>query len=499
MINSPLGRTRLLFSVVFSLLFTLTGLVQPGLAQESTLADKINALAQLAQTGATAAAQQDVTAMQAQYDELHETWESFEDDVRSQNPTAYVELEGALAAVKATLQAQPVDAAAVAQAYRHLNAEAVEIAEKFEQGEFTSVPTASTASPADLLPKLDAAYQAVEAGDTAAATEHIEAVVLAWPSVEGAIAAKSPDTYTAIEVDLSRATGALKAGDLTTAEIAIEGLRDHLSPFAVTIRYTMFDAAAIVLREGLEALLVVVALLAFLKRSGNSDKGRWIWVGAIAGVLVSIAAAFGLQAIFSRAMAGQNREIIEGMTGLVAAALLFYVSYWLHSKSNLHIWQKYINNQTTQALAKGSMFSLALLSFLAIFREGAETTVFYLGLAPAIAFNDLVLGLGIGVAILVIIAVLMLKVGLRIPLRPFFFVASLLVYYLGFKFVGSGIHALQVGGVLPASPVEFLRAVPSIGLYPTWEVVGPQLVLLLAALAVIVYLRSQSRARVVAN
>ena len=65
------------------------------------------------------------------------------------------------------------------------------------------------------------------------------------------------------------------------------------------------------------------------------------------------------------------------MTGLVAAALLFYVSYWLHSKSNLHIWQKYINNQTTQALAKGSMFSLALLSFLAIFREGAETTVFY--------------------------------------------------------------------------------------------------------------------------
>ena len=126
---------------------------------------------------------------------------------------------------------------------------------------------------------------------------------------------------------------------------------------------------------------------------------------------------------------------------LIAAALLFYVSYWLHSKASLHAWKKYIDQQTTQALARGSMAGLALLAFLAVFREGAETAVFYLGMAPAIELRDLVLGIAGGALVLIVAAVLMLVVGVKLPLRPFFRVAGLLVYYLGFKFVGTGLHA----------------------------------------------------------
>ena len=478
---------------VLLVLFSLV-VVWPALAQEPALAEKTRVLARIAREGMEAAERSDVAEMQAEYEEIHEAWEMFEDEVRESNPTAYIELEGALSAVKEALQAQPLDPVVVQQAYEHLADEADEVAEKLGGDEVLRSGAVET-TPADLMKNLDAAHSAIEAGDVAEAAEKLGAIILAWPSVEGAIAAKSPEAYTAIEVDLSRAAGALKAqpADLPEAEAAIERLRENLAPFTTAARYTVFDAAAIILREGLEALLVIVALLAFLDRSGNSDKRRWIWTGALVGVLVSFITAFALQALFSRASAGHNREVIEGITGLIAAGLLFYVSYWLHSKSSLRAWQAYIDTRTTKALARGSVFSLALLSFLAVFREGAETTVFYLGMASSIAVKDLALGLGMGTAVLVVLAWLMLKAGLKIPMRPFFWVASLLVYYLGFKFVGTGIHALQVGGVLPASPVAFLRAIPFIGLYPTWEVVAPQVLLLLVGLGVVFYVRAQDR------
>lgn len=477
-------------------LFVILGLlyVRPVLAQEPTVADQLYSLAHVAKEGMEAAEHNNTALMQAEYNELHELWGSFEDAVRDQNPTAYIELEGALAAVKTALQAEPFDPLAVQIAYDHLMGEANEIATDFG-GTQVDPPAVIEATPTDLMTSLNAAYTAVEAGDADGAAEELAFVTQAWPSVEGAIAAKSPDAYTAIEVDLSRAASALNAQpvDLSGAKVALERLRESLSPFVNVQTYTMLDAAAIILREGLEALLVIVALLAFLQRSGNSDKRNWIWGGGLLGILASIVTAFLLHAVFSYASSGQNREVIEGATSLVAAGLLFYVSYWLHSKANLGAWQKYINSRTSQALAQGSVAGLASLSFLAVFREGAETTVFYLGMASSIALIDLLLGLGLGIAILVMAAFLILKLGLRLPLRPFFLVAGVLVYYLGFKFVGSGIHALQVGGVLPASLIDFVPVVPFIGLYPTWETVGLQLLLLIGAVAAILYLRAQNR------
>ena len=141
----------------------------------------------------------------------------------------------------------------------------------------------------------------------------------------------------------------------------------------------------------------------------------------------------------------------------------------------------------------------AALAFLAVFREGAETTVFYLGMAPAIALRDLLLGLGIGIGALIVAALLILVAGVKLPLRPFFRVAGVLVYYLGFKFVGAGIHSLQVAGLAPATLIPGLPAVPFLGFYPIWETVLPQLVLLLGALAAFLYLRARDRRAGAAN
>lgn len=465
------------------------------LAQAPALADQVRGLTQHAKEGIEAAEHNRPDLMRAEYQEIHAIWSGFEDQVRERDSAGYVEIEGALAAIDSALDAKPLDPESVRAAYAHLEDEAGEVADRLGGAPAAAPSTASEATPATLLKELDAAQAAIERDDAAGAASALDRVIHAWPDVEGAIATGSQDAYTAVEVDLGRASAALKAqpADLQQAEGAVERLRAVLAPFAAGPSYGVLDAAAIILREGLEALLVIVALLAFLRRSGNNDKRGWIWAGGALGVLLSIIAAMVLQAVFNRVSAGQNREVIEGATGLIAAALLFYVSYWMHSKASLYAWQGYINARTSRALAHGSMAGLALLAFLAVFREGAETTIFYLGMAPAIPMRDLLLGLSIGVAALVVIAVLMLVVGVKLPLRPFFRIAGLLVYYLGFKFVGTGIHALQVAGTLSTSTITGMPALPFFGIYPTLETTLPQFVLLLGALAMFLYLRSQER------
>jgi high-affinity iron transporter len=193
----------------------------------------------------------------------------------------------------------------------------------------------------------------------------------------------------------------------------------------------------------------------------------------------------GIQVFFGAIINPSNREIMEGIIGLFAAAMLIYVSYWLHSKACLGGWQSYITTQTRQAIGGGRMFGLAVLAFLAVFREGAETALFYLGMASNISNTDLFIGLGLGFAILTVLGVLMVVVGLRIPMRPFFTVASLLVFYLCFKFVGMGIHALQVAGAIPSGSAPYLPSLDIIGLYPTWPTTIAQLVLLAAGLWVV--------------
>lgn len=347
----------------------------------------------------------------------------------------------------------------------------------------------------DLATALDAVATALDAGDSGGAVVQLAKASQVWPTVEGEVASSDPAAYSAFELDLGTAAAALRAApaDVAAAAAAVARMRATLDPFVqTTATYTAFDAAAILLREGLEALLVLVALLAFLRRSGHSDKRGWIWAGGAAGVFASMLAGFALQAVFSAASAGHNREIIEGATGILAAAMLFYVAYWLHSKARLGAWQAFIDERTGQALAGGSLLGLATLAFLAVFREGAETVVFYLGMAASISLSELLAGLALGSVALVVIAVLMLVFSVRLPLQLFFRVAGLLVYYLGFKFVGTGLHALQVAQVLPSTPAP-VPDVLFLGLYPTWETLLPQVGLLLATVGGLLYLRARNQ------
>lgn len=248
------------------------------------------------------------------------------------------------------------------------------------------------------------------------------------------------------------------------------------------MEYSWIDAFSIVLREGMEALLVVIALLAFLEKSGNGEKRAWIGWGAIGGLAASILVGIGIQSLVSNVTAlRSNRELLEGITGLFAAVMLFYVSYWLHSKSSLNAWQGYIRDQMTNALETQKLIQLSLLAFLAVFREGGETVLFFLGITSSIQQSDLLLGIGAATGVLGVITFAMLRLGMTIPLKPFFQVTSLLIYYLGFKFLGSSLHALQEAQILSIHPIAGWSKIRLLGLYPTWETTAAQLGLLTIA------------------
>jgi high-affinity iron transporter len=307
-----------------------------------------------------------------------------------------------------------------------------------------------------------------------------------WLDVEGLVKGRSQAVYTSTENRTAEAAAFLNGQppNVVGARDAVQAMRADLVPVVdAGSHYGIWDAAIILFREGFEALLVVAALVAFLQRSGNSDKRRWIWAGGFAGIAASIVVAFIAQAVLNRATANVSREVLEGATGLVAAAMLLYVGYWLHSKASLAGWQEYIRAQSTAALQRNSLFGLTFIAFLAVFREGAETVLFYVGIAPSISAADLLVGLGIGAAGLVILAAVMLLGGVRLPVRPFFLVATILIYYLCIKFVGTGIHSLQVADVLPATPAAWVPASDVFGIFPTWETTLPQLAVLLLILA----------------
>ena len=181
------------------------------------------------------------------------------------------------------------------------------------------------------------------------------------------------------------------------ASATIARMHADLQPLAAKTSYTMLDATTIILREGLEALLVVIALLGFLKKSGHEDKKRWIWYGVYGGLAGQLALGIVVQQLFSASAFGNNNFLIAGCTGVFAALMLFYMSYWLHSKSSISNWQTYIRNQSVKALATGSLASLSFLAFLAVFREGTETVLFMIGMASSISLASLLGGIGIGV------------------------------------------------------------------------------------------------------
>jgi high-affinity iron transporter len=254
------------------------------------------------------------------------------------------------------------------------------------------------------------------------------------------------------------------------------------SPYALFL-----NSLIIILREGFEAILVISAISAYLVKTGNKEKVKTVYGGAAIALVASVATAILLQTVIR--ISGAGREALEGIVMLFATGVLFYVSYWLITKIEVARWQRYIRSKVEGSLGKRSLLTLSFAAFLAVYREGAETILFYQALYSGSGGHagPIIAGLGLGALLLVGLFFLIKHGSMVIPIAPFFAVTSTFLYYLAFTFAGKGIRELQEAQWLSTSYIEGFPTLDFVGLYPTWEGIFIQAFLVLALLTALVY------------
>ena len=245
---------------------------------------------------------------------------------------------------------------------------------------------------------------------------------------------------------------------------------------------TFLAAFGIIVREGLEAILVIAAIIAYLTKSGNGKILKNVYIGAVFGIVASFIAA-GLLYYLKKVWvgAGQSQEVIEGVTALIAVCVLFYVSNWMISKAEAASWSRYIDGKVQSSVAMGSGFALAFTAFLSVFREGAEVVLFYQPMLSEGNAGMVWAGFGAGCVLLVFVYLAITKLSIKLPIKVFFTATSILMAVMCVSFLGSGIKELAEGNVF-----DLVMRVPGIpendviqifGIYPYLETLVPQLIL----------------------
>jgi high-affinity iron transporter len=321
------------------------------------------------------------------------------------------------------------------------------------------------------------------------------AAYLTFEEVETTIRAKHPGLASRLEHEFAqlrqRAAGGATPSELQAIHRALLGDLEHAERVATdksSGAHLWVQSFLLLVREGFEAILIIAALMTFLTKAGASARRREVALGAWAAVGASAVTAVVFEVLID-AGPGQ-REVFEGITMLVAVVVLFYVSYWLLSKIAADKWSEFLKSKVQAALSSGSALALVSVAFLAVYREGVETILFYKALlasggqggAGAVAA-----GAGLGAVMLVLLYVAIMRLGLRLPMKAFFAVTGALLYYMAFVFAGKGIAELQEAGVVGTTVIAALQwlRVPFLGIYPTIQSLalqGALLVLLLVAL-----------------
>jgi high-affinity iron transporter len=324
--------------------------------------------------------------------------------------------------------------------------------------------------------QLDSAYMMARRGDSSATTAAFDAY-MTFEQVERGVRAKNP----ALAAELERDFASLRAAVGSTPDaVRLDEIRHLLDTGLERAELTVQNSLSpgnlalqsfiIMLREGLEAILIVGALMTFLVKMGASHRKRDINLGVGAALGASVVTAVAIETVFHLSPARQ--EVLEGVTMVVATIVLFYVSYWLLSKMEVVKWNHFVKSKVNHALTSGSSLALASAAFLAVYREGFETVLFYKALFLTGGDHSgvpIVAGILAGAAVLVAVYVAISRFGVRLPLKPFFAVTSAFLYYMAFVFAGKGVAELQAGGILPTTLVSWVPRLPALGIYPTLE------------------------------
>lgn len=355
---------------------------------------------------------------------------------------------------------------------------------------------------------LNESYDIYVSGDAKAAKDQVDAAYFGYYEKLGfertVMSHISGDRATEVEYQFSFAKKAILAGNSkeevrTSLDTLINLLREdanRLDGKKESAVGVFLASLLIITREGFEAIIIVGAIIAYLIKSGNKEKTTAVYWGSLIALAASVLMAFVLNTLTG--LSGANQEIIEGVTMLIAVVVLFYVSNWMVSKSEAAAWTNYIEGRVQSSLTKGSIFSLAFAAFLAVFREGAETILFYQALLANTKtyINMIWIGLGVGTVTLVVIYILIRVLSIKLPLKPFFLGTSVLLFIMSISFAGSAVKELQEGNVVSVTPVQGISSVDLLGIYPTLETLIPQILLLALTIGTfVIQMRKQRKMR----
>lgn len=347
--------------------------------------------------------------------------------------------------------------------------------------------------------RLAESVAAYAAGDRKAATDlALSAYLDGFEPVEPLLAARDSRLMARVEeamLELRARIGRGAPVDEVRAQAdavaaAFDEVDAALAPDAAGATTAFVGALTILVREGLEAMLIVIAIIAFLRKAQRSDAMPYVhagWIGALLAGAVTWAIA-----TYAISISGAQREVTEGLAALFAALVLISVGLWMHQKSLAGRWQQYLKARMSSALSKRSLWFLFALCFVAVYREVFETILFYAAIWSQGHGTAILAGFAAGALLLAIIAWAMLRFARRLPIGRFFAVSSALIAVLAVVLTGKGVAALQEAGWIGVHPIAVPR-IDWLGVSPSLEVVGAQAAVLLILLAGFAYNRMSVR------
>lgn len=281
------------------------------------------------------------------------------------------------------------------------------------------------------------------------------------------------------------------AEELEDIEIRLVALlneaKDTISTTGMSKTSAFFGSFIILLREGVEAILVLAAIMAALIKTGRHEAMKYIHIGWISAVILGILTWWVADNLIQ--VSGASREVTEGVAALVAAAILVYVGFWLHNASHSQRWKQFVEHKIGNAMESGTLWVLATVAFLAVYREMFETVLFYQAMWVQIdtgSEQSFMLGILAALVLLVVVALLVYKAGVKLPIKQFFQINAVLLFLLAVIFTGQGIAALQEAGLVSMSLLDFPR-IEVLGVYPTAQSLGLQLLVLILGAGLLMY------------
>ena len=410
------------------------------------------------------------------YKKMNSTWTVNEGVVRDNSTAHYGNIETAISFLRSAIETEPVDFSSVQSSFDDLKT----AIDSFVKGEEVAT-TEGNLTLKDGIQLLEKALDGFKAGKTQEASSNMKKFITIWPSIEGDVSTRNATLYTRVENEIPVI---MVKGNEKKYQDQLQALINDLSQIDTSASYNFFDAMLILLREGVEALLIVMALVTTLKAAKMKKGLKWVYTGAVMGILASLAIAVLLQFLFPAVSSGSNREIIEGAVGIFAVLMMIMVGIWLHSKSSIKKWNDFMESQMKAVTATGSFISMFALSFLAVFREGAETILFYAGIYPRIDKASFFLGIGLAFLVLFVLALIMNKASAYFKPHRIFLILTWLIYALAFKMLGVSIHALQLTNILPSHLMNGFPSIDWAGIYPSLEVVTCQLIFVVIVLII---------------